>query len=598
MMVYESEIFEIPVDDNNFKVLSLTIEGFKNLKNITIDFSNRDNLAIIIGNNASGKSNILEALSAIFTEVYTRKRIKNFTYELIYKIDGQKITIKKTTYSPYFLLNDKWITRREMIQNQYLPSKLIALYSGEETRLREEYYEKFYYQYLRELGDSSFYAYGKKLLYIDRNYWNISLLVLLLSEQEDHKKFTEEKLHIDKSSVKISIKFNLSYLDKSISPELDKFIDEINKDKKDEICLSLKELSDRINKNDNEELQYIEKYSIDKIFDILVYASMPRVKKFIKNIKIDFNNGLSIKTLSEGEKKRILIFTVLEILANEKSIIIMDEPDAHIHEKGKESIYKLLEEYSSDNKRQIILTTHSPTLTCCSEDKHIIMLNNKNGKIEIISDSKKESIEKLTGGLWSAVEQNIFLSSETPLILTEGKTDIAYIKKAFSLYYDIECDFLPFGGGKNAKSFIDELLPAISPNKKVIMLFDRDQAGVDNLKECINPKLTEGGRNDDNTYKKDNVYFLLLPKTNEHNEPNVNFLIEDYFSKVCKRRIAINKLKEENHVLKAYKLDEYIKKELFKKVNTTEDCFEGFKVLVHKIKSIIDNSEPVISISE
>ena len=67
---------------NDFSLIRLKVENFKNLKNIEINFNNNPNLTIIIGNNASGKSNILEAISAIFTEVYTRKRIQNFKYEL------------------------------------------------------------------------------------------------------------------------------------------------------------------------------------------------------------------------------------------------------------------------------------------------------------------------------------------------------------------------------------------------------------------------------------------------------------------------------------------------------------------------------------
>lgn len=74
-----------PISESDFKLIHLKIENFKNLKNIGINFSNNKNLSIIIGNNASGKSNILEAISAIFTEVYTRKRIPNFKFELEYK---------------------------------------------------------------------------------------------------------------------------------------------------------------------------------------------------------------------------------------------------------------------------------------------------------------------------------------------------------------------------------------------------------------------------------------------------------------------------------------------------------------------------------
>lgn len=52
------------------KLKSLKIEGFKNLTGadgwFTLDFTNKDGITVLIGNNGSGKSNVLEAISAIF----------------------------------------------------------------------------------------------------------------------------------------------------------------------------------------------------------------------------------------------------------------------------------------------------------------------------------------------------------------------------------------------------------------------------------------------------------------------------------------------------------------------------------------------------
>lgn len=104
-----------------FKLLNIYLHNFKNLKNIKIDCSNLDNLLLLIGNNACGKSNILEAISAIFTEVYTRKRIPHFEYELSYNIDSKIITIKRETKNPYFIINGNNTTRQRIIQDNLLP---------------------------------------------------------------------------------------------------------------------------------------------------------------------------------------------------------------------------------------------------------------------------------------------------------------------------------------------------------------------------------------------------------------------------------------------------------------------------------------------
>ena len=51
------------------KLRKVKILEYKNLKDIEIDFSRCDGLAVVAGKNGSGKSNLLEALSLIMCEV-------------------------------------------------------------------------------------------------------------------------------------------------------------------------------------------------------------------------------------------------------------------------------------------------------------------------------------------------------------------------------------------------------------------------------------------------------------------------------------------------------------------------------------------------
>ena len=576
---------------NDFKLIYLKIENFKNLKNIEINFANNKNFSIIIGNNASGKSNILEAISAIFTEIYTRKRIQNFKFELIYKYQNKTLKITKPYgYIRYFVDNAA-VSKNYFMTNDYMPSKVIALYSGDETRMWEEYYEKFYKQYLRELGTGSVHSYSKKLLYIDKTYWNIALLVLLISDLEEHKKYVKEKLHINKVD-SIEFYFKPDKIKSCINPILSEFIKQINPEHSKSVVLDLKNLKKKLNKTQK---------TNQEIFEMLIYANMPRINKIITSIKINFNNNLSLKVLSEGEKKRILIKAVMDLVANERSIILLDEPDAHIHEIGKRDLYRSLKEYTSNDHRHVIMTTHSPTITFEAENSNIIMIDNSNGSAEIISNERKENIRRLTGGDWTVLEQNIIINSTNPLILVEGKSDIKYIRKALSQYeeyQDINWDFLSFGGTGNAKDFVEEFRKNISENKKVIVLFDRDDGGVNGLKKCISPNPSNGGKNDDTLYKDNNFYYLLLPKTKECSQRDTNFMIEDYFSKECINNYAKTFISTSNEVLKSYKgLDEKIKAKLMDDINSSDLCFDGFKILISTIIDILSGKIKPIDIN-
>lgn len=114
------------------QLISLWVEDFKNLKNFTINFENQENLTILIGNNGSGKSNILELLSGIFAELYSRKlSLIRSNYHLKYKLNDKIIELRKGK----ILIDGKEQSKRYLSDNNLLPSRVVALYSGEEIRL-------------------------------------------------------------------------------------------------------------------------------------------------------------------------------------------------------------------------------------------------------------------------------------------------------------------------------------------------------------------------------------------------------------------------------------------------------------------------------
>ena len=128
------------------QLISLWVEDFKNLKNFTINFENQENLSIIIGNNGSGKSNILELLSGIFGELYASRQthIIRTQYSLKYKINNKLVEISKNSTSSTcagikilafnikYKVDDAIKYKKYLKDNNLMPSRAVALYSGEE----------------------------------------------------------------------------------------------------------------------------------------------------------------------------------------------------------------------------------------------------------------------------------------------------------------------------------------------------------------------------------------------------------------------------------------------------------------------------------
>lgn len=134
--------------------------------------------------------------------------------------------------------------------------------------------------------------------------------------------------------------------------------------------------------------------------------------------------------MSEGEKKLILVKTVLEILSDEKTLVLMDEPDAHLHEGRKPALCNMMREYPN---RQIVIATHSPIMAQIANEKELLMLELENGKSTILTDEKIEKIKKLSGTSWDVIGQGMMLRSSRPLVVFEGKTDVMYVKRALEM---------------------------------------------------------------------------------------------------------------------------------------------------------------------
>ena len=74
------------------RLKSLYIEDYKNIKRQTFDFSSNTGYIALIGENGSGKSNLLEAISLIFNGIFNKKKIP-FDYSIEYEMNG----------APYFI---------------------------------------------------------------------------------------------------------------------------------------------------------------------------------------------------------------------------------------------------------------------------------------------------------------------------------------------------------------------------------------------------------------------------------------------------------------------------------------------------------------
>lgn len=455
-------------------IKSLKIEDYKNLD---IELIHNSDIIALIGNNGSGKSNLLEALSLIFKSLYKKSETVSFDYCIEYEnTNRRKIRIEKKKTKITFKVDDVVAINID----EFLPKKVVAIYSGEEDRLWTKIYFPIYEDFVRSINRSSITGLATKsnqmpqMLYLNKYYWHLSLLSMVISDLPDNKDFVKDVLKIATID-KIMFDFNTAnYKNYAGSPVLD-FINII--DKKSEY--TLEEFKKIISDNGIADAD---------VFNNLYIANSPKGSKIINDIIILYNEHLTIEDFSEGEKKLLLIKAAFEFAEQEDSLFILDEPDAHIHLNNKDQIIKTFEPYKKN--RQIVFTTHSPTVTQAINDDEALFMVSK-GKV--IERKKQEIIGDLTDDFWNKHQQSSFLSSQKKLILlVEGKHDKLHIVNAHNKlkaeYPTLDFDVFSLGGESKIHPFMNGLYEAnIQNNTIYIAIYDNDNIGEKSSKNGFLP---------------------------------------------------------------------------------------------------------------
>ena len=251
----------------------------KTFKNLDVSLKNNTSgVMAFIGNNGSGKSNLLEAISAIFKHLYSKKEKDiPFNFSLVYTtFNGRTVEITKNE----LLVTTKIDNQENSDFYSFLPKQIVAIYSGEEDRLWRKYYEPIYKDFISKINKDSQEEFPK-MLYLNKFYWHISLLCLLLNRfNNPEDKFCKEVLEIN-SVHSVKFEFNKNIYQGYPNNSVLQFIRAI--DPKDKYTL--------------EELQEkIQKYDIDisNVFKYLYIAFTPKEEKILQNITIEYNNNLNI----------------------------------------------------------------------------------------------------------------------------------------------------------------------------------------------------------------------------------------------------------------------------------------------------------------
>lgn len=411
------------------KITKLFIQKHRILENFLIEFpfDSTTDISVLIGENGAGKTTVFEAITEIFSCLILGSNAK-FTFTLQYLIPRTEIFLDSLTWGEsstvYFdvtiignignqllvkvklpngkelnslneINNDKALSRLQshLPSNIYklIPDNIIVYYSGTSGILQSvitPHIEQFKVNSKKGITNVP-----QVLFYYDPVLFKIVLLSLLSYEYGDIPSFLKEKAKINKllqvklyfkrpsgSSAKIIDQWNTLGQARLLFDFLDEKRDEWSTDKRGQLDSNF-----HVALNKQEYLyQLKDLFREEKELFNVFYAMY--LDDYIEDIEFVFENeGVPFNNISEGEQQAITIRGLIELLSEENSLFLFDEPDTYLHPKWQQDfladIYKFVEDNINLNS-SFLISTHSPQLIANAEPNKVQLLSIHNGKIE------------------------------------------------------------------------------------------------------------------------------------------------------------------------------------------------------------------------
>ena len=132
---------------------------------------------------------------------------------------------------------------------------------------------------------------------------------------------------------------------------------------------------------------------------------------------------LDVASAGSGFQQVLMLLTFLNTRAG--SVLLLDEPDAHLHLILQDSIYGELRSVAQRQHSQLIVATHSEVIINAVEPRELCVLVNVP---RMLADTAEKS--NLMRSLSVLSNTDIMLAADSPGVLyTEGHTDIAILKE-------------------------------------------------------------------------------------------------------------------------------------------------------------------------
>lgn len=420
------------------RILYLKIPNFKNLKGLVLKINPKDMTTVVIGKNAAGKSNLIEALVNIFRHldlgIEPPKEFQD--YEIEYNCRGHRVKVRATKgqVSIKVLENGEKKSRKIGLKRfskeseKYLPSNVFVYYSGRNERLENlfrDHQRQQYRSYRGELrktiaGDSAIVSEDvplRRLFYCRNEHSQLILLIYLIELERKKKNHIKKDIDILKEYLGIeSLESALLVLKKPQTPPtpamismgderfwhatgvLADFLDVLWRHALAPIEHDLEKFADFRGRPRTQKSRYLylDRDRLLKAVEEVGHAMQifrqlegVYMADYLDEIRIQVNRTgihepLFFQELAEGEQQLMTVLGLIRFTRDDESLFLLDEPDTHLNPIWKYEYFGLIDDLlGKDPKRrrknQLILATHDPLMLGSLKKQQVRILREENG---------------------------------------------------------------------------------------------------------------------------------------------------------------------------------------------------------------------------
>lgn len=403
----------------------LELKAFKNLDRFKIDFDKTQLTTVLIGENGTGKSNLIEAIVQIFRDLDLGQPTP-FAYRLTYRCRNSEIALASDGESargrPRIAVGGLEINFAEFQRRKadLLPGTVFGYYSGNGRRLEalfDKHQERYYQEIISPQRNRQAIP-AKPLLrpffYCRPAYGSFALLALLALNDDKTRGFLKRYLGITGFHSALFVLRRPYWAQAKPSGVAKEFGDPRFWHARGLVAEFLAELWERalapIKHTERVKDDYREKGSREERLYLFIkdqheltalgsrfgdakaffqHMESTDISDLIREVRVwvtreGADTEMPFHEISDGERQLLTVLGLLTFSREQEALFLLDEPDTHLNPAWKLYYLQMLQEWAGENSdSHIIIATHDPLTIAGLEQSQVQVMYRDDGRVRV-----------------------------------------------------------------------------------------------------------------------------------------------------------------------------------------------------------------------